>query len=114
MERIWIYLLQIIVTAGTSLAVVIYFRPHLKRVLVDLCGTQDRAQFWVVFSSILLVGLPLIFALGFNPLNIKAGLLFYDTARQVRANLLGFLLALIAIGFSVSVFALVAPRPSSK
>jgi len=56
MNTIGIYLLQIIVTLVISLAVVIYFRPYLERILVDLCGTQDRAQFWVVFSSILLMG----------------------------------------------------------
>ena len=114
MDRIWIYLLQILVTALISLGLVSYFRPALRSVLTDLCGTSDRAQFWVVFSTILLVGLPLIFALGFSPSKSNPGLLFYETARQLRLNLLGFLLAMIAIGCGVSFFALVAPRTSSK
>ena len=114
MDRIWIYLLQIIVTAGICLGLVIYFRPYLKSVLVDLCGTQERAQFWVVFSSIFLIGLPLMFALGFNPAKDNPGLLFFEIARQLRLNLLGFLLALIPIGCAVCFFALVAPHSSSK
>ena len=114
MDHIWIYLLQIVITLAISLALVGYFRPTLRKVLIDLCGTPERAQFWVAFSSILLIGLPLIFALGFNPLKSDTGQLFYDTARQLRTNLLGFLLALIAIGCAVSFFALVAPRQPSK
>jgi len=114
METIQIYLLQIAVTIAISLAATVYLRPHLRSILADLCGTQERAQFWVVFSSILLVGLPLIFSLGYNPLNHTSALPFFDAASQVRANLLGFLLALLGIGFAVSFFALVAPRPNTK
>jgi hypothetical protein len=114
MNSIWVYLLQIAVTVGISLAVVICFRPYLQRVLLDLCGSQVRAQFWMVFSSILLVGLPLIFGLGYNPLESEPGMLFYDAASQVRVNLFFFLLALISIGCAVSFFALVAPRPAAK
>jgi SNF family Na+-dependent transporter len=114
MNIFWIYLLQIAITAAISVMMVAYFRPHLRRVLVDLCGTQERAQFWVVFSSIVLVGVPLIFGMGYNPLESDPGRLFFDTARQVRTNLLGLLLALLGVGFTVSFFALVAPRPATK
>jgi len=114
METIEIYLLQIVVTGAISLAVVLYLKKHLQRILIDLCGTQERAQFWVVFSSILLVGLPLIFSMGYNPMESAPEMLFFDAASQVRFNLLGFLMALLGIGGVVSFFALVAPRPSVK
>ena len=114
MNIIWIYLLQIAITAASSLAMMAYFRPYLHRVLVDLCGAEERAEFWVVFSSILLVGVPLIFGMGYHPPENASGMLFFDAASQVRANLLGFLLALLGIGFFVSFFALVAPRPTKK
>ena len=114
METIKIYLLQIVITGAISLSVVFYLRPHLRRILADLCGTQERAQFWVVFSSILLVGLPLIFGMGYNPLNSAPEMLFFDAASQIRINLLGFLIALLGIGFIVSFFALVAPRSNTK
>jgi len=114
MNAIGIYLIQLLVTISISLSAVFYFRPSLRKVLEDLCGTQDRAQFWLVFSSILLVGLPIIFGLGYNPLESEPSMLFYDAARQIRVNLLGFLLAMISIGSAVSFFALVAPRSVSK
>jgi uncharacterized membrane protein YhaH (DUF805 family) len=114
MDPIWIYLLQIITTTGICLAVFTYFRPYLRHILLDLCGTYERAQFWVVFSSILLVGLPLIFALGYNPMNSEPGMEFYATANQVRLNLLGLIFALLGIGCMVSVFALLAPSSVAK
>ena len=114
MNGIWIYLLQLIVTAGMCLAVVTYFRSHLRRILVDLCGTTDRARFWEVFSCILLVGMPLIFGMGYTPQDGETARLFFDAASQVRVNLFGFLVALAGIGFVVSIFALVAPRPAAK
>jgi hypothetical protein len=114
MNTIGIYLFQLIATLVISLAVVIYFRPYLGRVLIDLCGTQERAQFWVVFSSILLVGVPLIFGMGYNPIDSQPGMLFFEAVGQVRINLFGFLLALIGIGCAVSFFALVAPRPAAR
>jgi hypothetical protein len=114
MNTIWVYLLQLLVTLSISISTLFYFRPHLRRILLDLCGTQERAEFWLVFSGILLIGLPLIFGLGFLPLESQLDLQFYEAARQLRANLLGFLLALVAIGGVVSFFALIAPRPLSK
>ena len=110
MNAVVVYLSQLLVTLLISLGVVAWLRPYLGRVLLELCGTAERADFWQVFSSILLVGMPLIFGLGYNPLEAGEGMLFYAAAGQVRANLLGFLLALIGIGFVVSFFALVAPR----
>jgi uncharacterized membrane protein YhaH (DUF805 family) len=114
METIQTYLFQIAVTGAISLGATAYLRPHLRRILTELCGTTERAQFWVVFSSILLVGLPLIIGLGYNPMESASDSLFFDAAGQVRANMIGFVLALLGIGATVSFFALVAPRPTTK
>jgi len=114
MNEIAIFLLQIGVTVLISLAVVLHFRAHLLRVLVDLCATRDRAQFWMVFTSILLMGVPLIFGMGFHPETTGPVQAFFSVTHQLRSNMLGFLLALIGVGFVISFFALVAPRPATK
>ena len=114
MNAIGMYLFQIFTTIGICLAVLTYFRPYLRRILLDLCGTQERAQFWVVFSSILLAGFPLIFSLGYNPLLSETGMQFFDAANQVRINLLALLFAFLGIGCMISFFALVAPRSVTK
>lgn len=115
MSMILIFLTQIAVTVIACLLIAGYIRPFLKRVLVDLCGTEERAQFWTIFSNIMLVILPVIFGLGFAPEGLTLESSFFEVAGQVRWNLLGLVMSLLAIGAAVSFFALVAPRaPQAK
>lgn len=88
-----------------------YLSPYLRRILVDLCGTEDRAQFWSAFSNILLIGLPLIIALGFHPEASTPEAAIFEILGRMSGNLAGYLFALIGIGIIVTIFALVAPRP---
>lgn len=110
MNTIVSYLVQLVVTFIVVSVIVGYIRPHLRRVLVDLCGTEERAQFWTVFSNILLIGMPMIFALNYKPVSMNTEELFFDVAGKLSGNLGGLLLALVCIGIIVSFFALVAPK----
>ena len=91
-----------------------YLRPHLHRVLVDLCRTEERAQFWTAFSNILLIGLPLIVALGFRPEARSLEAAAFEILGRLSGNLAGYLFALTGIGLIVTFFALVAPRPAAE
>lgn len=110
MNTIFFFLLEVVLTLTICILVFRYLRPFLGRVLVDLCGTEERAQFWTVFSNIILVGLPLLIALTYQPKAGSAEELFFEITRRISGNLTGFLFALIGIGFIVSFFALVAPH----
>ena len=110
MNIILFFLLEVILTLSISMLVFRYLRPFLTRILVDLCGTEERAQFWTVFSNIILVGLPLLIALTYQPEATKSEELFFEITHRISGNMLGFLFALLGIGFIVSFFALVAPR----
>ena len=103
--------------AGTlliGLLLVIYIRRPLHRILVDLCGTEDRARFWSAFCTVLLMGFPAASALGYQPLTGSVNDSFFYIFRQLGQNLMSFLLALVAVGFVVSFFALVAPRANKE
>ena len=91
-----------------------YLRPFLKRLLVDLCRTEERAQFWTAFSNILLIGLPLIIALGFRPESATLEGVVFEIIGRLSSNLGGYLFALVGIGIIVSFFALVAPRQKAE
>ncbi len=114
MNTIALYFVQIAITLVACSGVVIYLRRSLGRMLVDLCRTEERAQFWLAFSSIVLIALPLIFGMGYTPAPNGAEAAFFELAKQLKLNLFGFLLALVGIGFIVSFFALFAPRPDAK
>jgi tellurite resistance protein TehA-like permease len=112
MNTIISFLIEVAITLLACLLLVGYLRPYLRRILIDLCGTEDRAQFWTVFSTILLVGLPLIIALSYRPEAVTSQDVFFEIVGRSSGNLVGFLAALIVIGAIVSFFALVAPKPT--
>ena len=110
MNTIVSFLVQLGITFVIVFSLVGYLRPYLRKILVDLCGTEERSQFWTAFSNILLIGMPMIFALNYKPEVTNAEELFFDVAGKLSGNLGGLLLALVCIGIVVSFFALVAPR----
>lgn len=114
MNAIAMYLTQLFLTLLVCLLLTAYLRPALKKLLLDLCKTEARAHFWMVFSNILLIALPVIFGMGYQPAKDLGGNAFFSIAGQLRWNLLGFVMALISIGVVVSFFALLAPRPQEN
>ncbi len=44
----------------------LYLKSVTTRLLADLCGTQDRSEFWVRITNILIVAVPLMFVLIFG------------------------------------------------
>lgn len=110
MNLILSFLIEVTLTLAASALIVRYLYPYLKKILVDLCGTEDRAQFWAAFSNILLLGVPVIFALGYRPQTGIAEELFFEVLRRLGENLAGMLFAVITVGLVVAFFALVAPR----
>ena len=110
MHKIPAFAIEVSVTAAICILTFLYLRPHLKRILIDLCGTEERARFWTVFSSILLVGIPLLISLMYQPSAVDAELLFFELTRRTSGNLFGFMFTLMVVGFIVSFFALFAAR----
>ncbi|MGE5464096.1 MAG: hypothetical protein ACM3PS_12115 [Syntrophothermus sp.] len=107
MNMILFFLLEVVLTLILSLLLVGYLRPYLGRVLTDLCGTEDRARFWTAFSNILLIGMPVIFALNYRPEAGNSEELFFEVAGKLSGNLGSFLFTLFSIGIAVSLFVLV-------
>lgn len=108
MNTIFSFLMEATLTLAISVLVVRYLRPYLHKILMDLCGTEDRAQFWAAFSNILLIGLPMIMALNYQPRARNPEELFFEVAGKLSGNLGGFLFALVGVGLIVTFFALVA------
>ena len=110
MNTIFAFAIEVILTFIICALTFRIFRPYLNRILIDLCGTEERAQFWTVFSNIILVGLPLLISLTYQPEASQAEEIFFEITHRISGNMLGFLFSLLGVGLIVSVFALVAPR----
>lgn len=59
-------LYEILVPVLAGQAVSFYLREALRKVLVDLCGTAERSDFWVRMTTILITAFPVLLALGFG------------------------------------------------
>ena len=111
--RIW-FGVQVVLTLLIGFLLVAYLCPFLYRILLDLCGNEERAQFWLAISRILLIGLPCAFALAYRPEGHTPVDLFFDIAAHLSGNLGAFLFTLMGIGLIVSFFALIAPKPAKE
>jgi hypothetical protein len=80
---------------------VLYLNRSMRRVLLDLCGTQDRADFWCAFSTTLLMLLPLVFAMiPFSP-SVEMPR-FLVVAGIVERGMVGLAVSLMAVGLTLS------------
>ena len=103
MGEITSYLIGVGVTLMVSMVVVVYLRPHLRRILVDLCRTEDRADFWTAFTNVTVILAPLICAMFHRPGHAGAAL-FFDIATQCRSALLGLIASVIVVGLVIASF----------
>jgi len=114
MNPILSYTVQVFSTALVCVALLAYLRPSLYGVLVDLCGNQARARFWLSLSTLLLLGLPLCIALAYHPQALGGTDLFFELATRLGGNAASLLVTAAGIGLVVSFFALVAPRTTKE
>ena len=93
-----LFLTGLAATMASSFAIVAYLRAPLRSILVELCGTGERAAFWVAFSNVTLALLPLIFALQYTP-EVKAGTAaVFEVAAQLKWALAGLLGSVVVLG----------------
>ena len=115
-----LFLVGIGITLSMSLTTVIYLMNPLRKILTELCGTRERADFWLAFSNVALILTPLIFAASFPP-DLRGNPVI-EIATQLKWAFIGLLTAMILIGFVISRFIPrhsgmskpVAPQPSGS
>lgn len=97
-----LFVVGIGITLLASLAIVIYMQGPLRAILTELCGTAERADFWLAFSNVALTLAPLIFAASCTP--DPRGSTVIEIAAQLKWGFIGLLIALITIGWVISRF----------
>ncbi|MGB0035335.1 MAG: hypothetical protein WBP79_07670 [Candidatus Acidiferrales bacterium] len=104
MNASWIFLGGLFVTAAASILVVSYLHGPLLKLLEDLCGTDDRAKFWLAFSNVTLILTPLLFALHHRPSANSTSNSVFELAGQLEIALMGLVASVIAMGFVLGRF----------
>ena len=96
MSAVSIYIATLVATLVASLTVVLVLRRPLQRLLVDLCGTSNRAAFWTAFTNVALVLTPLLGAMHRRPSAL--GERAVEVIAQLEWALGGLLAAVLLIG----------------
>ncbi len=94
---------SVVVTASLCLSTVAYLRGPMRGILTHRCQSEDRASFWLAFSNIVVVLLPMIFLLSAYVSGGAAENPFVtELAIQVRWSLLGLFLSVICLAIVVA------------
>ena len=109
MNNVVTFSLNLLLTLLIAVVVSAYLAPSLFRILVDLCGTEERARFWLTFSRILLIGMPAVTALGYRP-QASVDQWYLDLAGELSRNLMTLLVTVVGLGLVITFFAAIAPR----
>ncbi|HKW87904.1 MAG TPA: hypothetical protein VJN21_04020 [Candidatus Acidoferrales bacterium] len=104
MNEISTFLIGIGLTIVITTAALCYLQPHMRSILTELCGTSERAHFWMSLSNVTLFLTPLIFALRIQPQAGTVVTLIYAMGNQVSLALLGLVLAIGIVGIVISKF----------
>ena len=97
MTATWILLLDVTLTLTVCLIAVLYVAKHLRSLLIELCGTPERAGFWLAFANVSLVLVPLIFALDYSPVVEPIRPVVLEIAGQLKYALIGFIMTLLPL-----------------
>lgn len=99
MQAYTIFLMEIVASIGISVFVIFLIRPLLREVLVETCGTQNRANFWMMFTQLMMIISPLLIVIFFTHIDdfadIAPVIVFKDALFR---SLLGVFIGLLIVG----------------
>ena len=84
-----------------GLAVIAYLRRPLEKILLELCGNQERAGFWTAFSAVALGLMPVIFALACHPAPGPNSSAVFELAEQLKWGLIGLMSSVLVLGWVI-------------
>jgi uncharacterized membrane protein YhaH (DUF805 family) len=100
----YFFLLDLGITLLASSLAVAYLRRHLKTILVDLCGTTERASFWTAFSNVTLLLVPLIFATSYQLDSAAGSSPILAMSQQLKWALIGLVVSVLLLGIVIGSF----------
>src|SRR5579863_5381543 len=84
-----VFVLGSLATLAIGAAVVWYLRCPLRNILIELCGNEARAEFWTVFSAVVVGMVPVIFAIACHPEPGPDAPVVFELASQLKWGLIG-------------------------
>lgn len=111
MSALTLFIAEIVSSAVIAVAVSRHLRPTLSDSLELLCGSPQAKQFWLTFTHLMLLIVPLLCVLLFSqPRDIAADQVADALRSGLLQILLGIFAALLSVGWNVWRFADQAKR----
>ena len=99
MNAMTLFTLEVLLCFGISTAVILLIKPLLRDVLIETCGTAKRAEFWVMFTQLMLIISPLLLVIYFAPTTTTTTINLAEAMKDTLfRSLLGDFIALATIG----------------
>jgi len=102
MSAVAVYLSGLALTMGVVFFALRYLRNPLEVILTDLCGTTDRARFWMSFSNVILFLVPFLLALDHRSGTFSWQTTIFDLSGQIEIAMIGFGVSVLVVGFIIS------------
>lgn len=93
MENLFVFLMQIATPILLGLCTSLYLKDVTTRLLVDLCGTQDRSDFWVRITTLLTIAGPTLLVLAFGKIGGTGAHLGEILRHTLSLSLLGIVIS---------------------
>ena len=101
MNATTVFAVGLLATLTIGLGVIVYLRHPLEKILVELCGNQERARFWTAFSAVALILAPVIFAIACRPAPGSSSPAVFEFADQVKWGLIGLMCTVLVLGWVI-------------
>ena len=96
-----VFVMGAVGTVLIGIGVVSYLRRPLQKILIELCGNEQRAEFWTAFSAIALGLVPMIFAINCRPSLGSDTVAVFELADQLKWGLIGLIGTLLILGWVI-------------
>lgn len=104
MNVAYLFLIEVFVSLLPSFLIVIFWSKSLRLILLDLCGTEQRAEFWLVYSNLMLLITPLLFVFMFGLSSKSEEVDFMFLKYAFGCALFGDFFSMLAVGWQISKF----------
>jgi hypothetical protein len=99
-----LYLIGLLTTLLFATSAVAYLRRPLLTIVTELCGSRERAAFWVAFSNVAVLLVPLLFAMQYTPAAAAGTPALLEIAAQLKWALAGLLVAICVLAYVIGRF----------
>jgi hypothetical protein len=102
MSPLSLFLIEVAIAVLSSTLAVAFLTRPLRRLLIDACGSVERANFWVAYSDAMIFIAPLVATVVFGKSSdvFTPTLPFYKAA--LGSALFGVFVSLAAVGLQVA------------